>query len=205
MFIPRDLSPLLCEAARGFPAVTLTGPRQSGKSTLCRHLFPRHAYVSLEALDIRRFALEDPRAFLAGLADSAIIDEVQRVPALLSYLQGVIDEDPTPGKWILTGSQNLALLASVSQSLAGRTAVYHLLPLAYGEVRRFAGHPDALDDALLTGGYPAILDRRLTPATWLGAYATTMWNATCAASPTWVISRPSSVFWSCAPGARRNC
>ena len=173
MFIPRDLAPVLREAARSFPAVTLTGPRQSGKSTLCRHLFPRHPYISLEAMDARRFASEDPRAFLAGLADGAIIDEVQRVPALLSYLQGVIDEDPAAGRWILTGSQNLALLATITQSLAGRTAVHHLLPLAHGEVRRFAGHPGTLDEVLLTGGYPRILDRRLSPAVWLAAYATT--------------------------------
>ena len=98
---------------------------------------------------------------------------MQRVPALLSYLQGVIDEDPAAGRWILTGSQNLALLATIGQSLAGRTAVHHLLPLAHGEVRRFAGHPGTLDEALLTGGYPRILDRRLSPAVWLAAYATT--------------------------------
>ena len=173
MFIPRDLAPVLREAARSFPAITLTGPRQSGKSTLCRHLFPRHPYISLEAMDARRFASEDPRAFLAGLADGAIINGVQRVPALLSYLQGVIDEDPAAGRWILTGSQNLALLATITQSLAGRTAVHHLLPLAHGEVRRFAGHPGTLDEVLLTGGYPRILDRRLSPAVWLAAYATT--------------------------------
>ena len=176
MIIPRDLASVLREAARGFPAVTLTGPRQSGKSTLCRSLFPHHRYVSLEPLDTRRFALEDPRAFLAelaGEAHGAIIDEVHRAPDLLSYLQGVIDDDPAPGRWLLTGSQNLALLATVSQSLAGRTAVHHLLPLAHGEVRRFPSHPTTLDEALLTGGYPRILDRGLAPADWLGSYVAT--------------------------------
>ena len=173
MIVLRDLASALSRAAQNFPAVTLTGPRQSGKSTLCRSLFPSHRYISLEAVDARRFALEDPRAFLAGLPDGAVIDEVQRAPDLLSYLQGIIDEDPAPGRWILTGSQNLALLESVSQSLAGRTAVLHLLPFAHSETLRFGAQPRTLDEVLLTGGYPRILDRELEPATWLSAYVAT--------------------------------
>ncbi len=173
MIVPRDLASALSRAAQNFPAITLTGPRQSGKSTLCRSLFPNHRYISLEAVDARRFALEDPRAFLAESPDGAVIDEVQRAPDLLSYLQGIIDEDPAPGRWILTGSQNLALLESVSQSLAGRTAVLHLLPFAHGEVLRFGAQPRTLDEVLLTGGYPRILDRELEPATWLSAYVAT--------------------------------
>ena len=173
MTIPRDLTPRLLQAAQTSPSITLTGPRQSGKTTLARAVFPQHSYVSLEAPDVRAFAAEDPRGFLARYPDGAIIDEVQRVPELPAYLQGAIDADPRPGRWILTGSQNLALAASVSQSLAGRTAIHHLLPLARREVVRFPQHPTTLEAALLAGGYPRIFDQALDPSEWLGSYVAT--------------------------------
>jgi len=171
--IERDLASQLCKAARQFPAVTLTGPRQSGKSTLCRALFPRLPYANLEAPDIRAFAADDPRGFLAQFPKGAVIDEVQRVPELPSYLQGLIDSDPKPGRWILIGSQNLSLLESVSQSLAGRSAVLHLLPMARSEVIRFKRHPKTLNETLIAGGYPRIFDRRLDPSDWLRSYVGT--------------------------------
>ena len=160
-------------AAQTSPSITLTGPRQSGKTTLSRYVFPGHSYVSLEAPDVRAFASEDPRAFLARYPNGAIIDEVQRVPALLSYLQGIIDETPEPGRWVLTGSQNLGLAESVSQSLAGRTAVHHLLPLTRREVVRFDRHPGTLEEAVLSGGYPRIFDEGLDPSEWLRSYVAT--------------------------------
>ena len=171
--IDRDLATKLRAAARQAPAVTLTGPRQSGKSTLCRMIFPRHTYVSLEAPDVRAFASSDPRGFLSQFDKGVVLDEIQRVPELTSYLQGIIDDDPRRGRWILTGSQSLTMMESVSQSLAGRTAVLHLMPLARSEVRRFRRHPKSIDEALLTGGYPRILDQRLEPAEWLGSYVRT--------------------------------
>jgi uncharacterized protein len=171
--IQRDLAKKLRAAAAAAPAVTLTGPRQSGKSTLCRMVFPKHAYANLEAPDVRAFAAEDPRGFLGQFRAGAVIDEVQRVPELTAYLQGMIDADPRHGRWILTGSQSLTMLESVSQSLAGRTGVLHLMPLARSEVRRFRRHPKSLDEAMFTGGYARILDQRLAPAEWLGAYVRT--------------------------------
>ena len=171
--IKRDLTPFLIEAAKTWPAVTLTGPRQSGKTTLCRALFPHHPYETLEAPDVRAFAIEDPRSFLAQFPDGALLDEVQRVPGLLSYLQGIIDEERAPGHWILTGSQNLALLESVSQSLSGRTAVFNLLPLTRGEMVRFPNAPETLDETLLSGSYPAIFDKSHKPADWLRSYIAT--------------------------------
>ena len=171
--IVRDLVPRLLGAAAQSPAITLTGPRQSGKTTLCRATFPRHPYVTLEAPDERAFATDDPRAFLAQFPEGAILDEVQRAPDLLSYLQGIIDDDPKPGRWILSGSQNLSLLESVSQSLAGRTEVHHLLPLTHGEIAGFNRHPASLEETLFAGGYPRIFDRELEPAAWLRSYVAT--------------------------------
>jgi len=170
--IRRNLGPRLKELARRFPIVTVTGPRQSGKTTLCRAAFPRHAYVSLEAPDQRDFALLDPRGFLAEHAGGAVIDEVQRAPELLSYLQGEVDRKATRGRFILTGSANLMLLQSVSQSLAGRTAIVNLLPCAYDEVLRF-GRPAAdLFEVMVKGGYPAIFDRRIAARDWFAGYLT---------------------------------
>lgn len=171
--VPRDIAPKLEKAARTWPSITLTGPRQSGKTTLCRELFPHLPYRSLEAPDVRSFAAEDPRAFLAQLPDGAVIDEVQRVPDLCSYLQDVIDADPAPGRWILTGSQNLALLENISQSLAGRTAICNLLPLSHSEILRFPLRPKTLDVTLFAGGYPRIFDRGLDPSDWLRSYVAT--------------------------------
>ena len=173
MPIERDLKSNLLKAAERSPSITLTGPRQSGKTTVCRAAFPQHAYVNLEAPDTRQFATDDPRSFLAQFSDSAIIDEVQRAPSLLSYLQGYIDDDPKPGRWILTGSHNLAVAESVSQSLAGRTSVHHLLPLARSEVERFPNYPAALEETLFYGGYPRILNDELDPTEWLGSYVAT--------------------------------
>jgi len=171
--IQRDLAPRIQKAALSFPSVTITGPRQSGKSTLCRAVFNAHPYVNLESPDVRRFATEDPRAFLGQFPEGAILDEIQRAPELPSYLQPIMDEDPEPGRWMLTGSQNLMLLQSTSQSLAGRTAVLHLLPLTYQETQRFSGPEGQLEEALLMGGYPRIFDKAMDPAEWLSSYVAT--------------------------------
>lgn len=172
--IKRDLEPTLLEAATWYPVVTLTGPRQSGKTTLCRAAFPGHRYVSLEAFDEREYATDDPRGFLAEYSDGAIIDEVQRAPGLLSVLQGEVDARPEPGRFVLTGSQHFGLSSAISQSLAGRTAVLTLLPPSLNELRRFdGGTSDDLMRVLWTGAYPRIHDRRIPPDRWLADYITT--------------------------------
>ncbi len=168
--IERDLSPTLLKAASRFPVVTVTGPRQSGKSTLVAACFPDRPLVSLEDPDVRRFAAADPRGFLASVGERAVFDEVQRVPELASYLQGLVDKDPSPGRYVLTGSQNLSLMQSVSQSLAGRSAVARLLPCSFDEVQRFDDPPGDLFEALWAGGYPAIHDRRIPVQEWLSPY-----------------------------------
>ncbi len=118
---PRNASPVRLKMAEYYPVVTVTGPRQSGKATLCQGLFPKKDYVTLEALDAREYAERDPRGFLREYAAGAVIDEVQNVPSLLSYLQEEVDANPECGRFVLTGSQNFALSQYLSQSLAGRS------------------------------------------------------------------------------------
>jgi len=168
--IERVLQAHLADLAGRYPVVTLTGPRQSGKTTLCRATFPDKPYVSLETPAQRDFALRDPVGFLRRFPEGAVLDEIQRASELPSYLQSIVDDDPRPGRFILTGSQNLAVVQSVSQSLAGRTALLQLLPLALEELRRFESAPTDLFDVIWTGGYPRILDRHLPAAEWLGNY-----------------------------------
>lgn len=180
--IIRDIQPSLKRLAAKYPIVTITGPRQSGKTTLAKACFPHLAYISLEDPDARRFALEDPRGFLAGLSGGAILDEIQRSPELLSYLQTIVDKDPAAGRFILTGSQQFELMRHVSQSLVGRTALLKLLPFTLSEaVRASKGPRDApgrfkvrsLEKTLLTGFYPRIHDQGLEPSQALGDYFST--------------------------------
>lgn len=171
--VPRQLAPHIESLAKRWPAITITGPRQSGKTTLCRALFPEHSYVSLEAPDVRAYAEADPRGLLAEHAEGAVLDEIQRVPALLSYLQVEVDRDPRPGRFILTGSAHFSLLEGVAQSLAGRTALVHLLPLSLPELRLFPQAPGDLFATLWPGGYPAIYDRAIPPGEWFASYIAT--------------------------------
>ncbi len=170
--IPRHAHTRLQRLALGFPVVVLTGPRQSGKTTLARATFAQHAYVSLEDLDVRERVAADPRAFLAAQRRGVVIDEVQRVPELLSYLQSEVDgmaSRGAMGRFILTGSQNLLLSAAVSQSLAGRAGYLELLPLAYAEAAESFGAL-TLDECLVRGAYPALLTRPLASADWHASY-----------------------------------
>ncbi len=167
--IERDITPLLVSLFKQYPFVTVTGPRQSGKTTLCRIAFPDLEYVNLEAPDAREFAESDPRAFLAQFSDGAIIDEIQRVPALLSFLQVIGDEAGRNGMFVLTGSEQFLLSAAISQSLAGRTALLRLLPFSLAERRR-AGASNAIDDIIYSGFYPRIHDQGLDPIQALGDY-----------------------------------
>ncbi len=155
------------------PLPPIPGPRQSGKTTLCRALFPDRPYANLESQDVRNLALTDPRAFLASYPRGAVIDEIQRCPDLPSWLQPLIDEDPKPGRWILTGSQNLLLLESISRSLAGRTSILHLAPFSRSEIRCLPDYPESLDETLWSGSYPAIFDRGIPPADWYASYVST--------------------------------
>lgn len=171
--IPRTLESKLRTLAGCYPVVAVTGPRQSGKTTLCRAAFPDRPYVSLEALDVRDFARDDPRGFLAEYRDGAIIDEVQHLPELLSYLQTEVDERPDPGRFVLTGSQHFGLSDSIAQSLAGRCGLLVLLPPSLDELRAFPSAPADLYELLWQGAYPRIYDRGIPAHQWLADYTAT--------------------------------
>lgn len=156
-----------------YPVVTLTGPRQSGKTTLCRMLYPDKPYLNLEALDVRESAISDPRGLLAEVVDGAVLDEVQRAPDLLSYLLVEVDRDSRPGRFILTGSENFTLSQTISQSLAGRTGILHLLPCTVEELAVFPNPPTSLWATLWQGGYPRIYDSSATPEVWFADYLAT--------------------------------
>jgi uncharacterized protein len=171
--IERNLGASLRQAAAHYPVVTVTGPRQSGKTTLCSMTFPDKPLVSLEPLDRRRFARDDPRGFLTEFRGGAVIDEVQHVPELLSYLQEEVDARAEPGRFVLTGSQHFGLSSAISQSLAGRTAVLHLLPPSFDELMRFPDAPRSLMEVLWMGAYPRIMDRGIPANRWLADYVAT--------------------------------
>jgi predicted AAA+ superfamily ATPase len=173
MLIPRTAAATVAHLAEGYPVVAITGPRQSGKTTLARAVFAEKPYVSLEDLDERELAQGDPRRFLDRFPDGAILDEVQRTPGLFSYLQTRVDGDSRRGLFILTGSQQFDLLANVTQTLAGRVALVSLLPFSLGELQAAGEAPARLEQLLFQGLYPPIYDRDLEPGIWYSNYVRT--------------------------------
>jgi predicted AAA+ superfamily ATPase len=171
--ISRDAAEPLASLAGGYPVVAVTGPRQSGKTTLVQAVFPGHTYTSLENPAQREFAESDPAGFLATFDKGVILDEVQRCPRLFEWLQGIVDAVREPGRFVLTGSQQFGLLSGITQSLAGRVAILNLLPLAASELRAASLLPSSLDEAIFHGGYPSLYDRNLDPGIWFANYVQT--------------------------------
>jgi len=175
--IQRQALGVLLQRAMLYPVVTVLGPRQSGKTTLCQMAFPDKPYVNLEQPDVREFAQQDPKAFLAQFPDGAVLDEIQNVPSLLSWNQVLTDADPRKGRFILTGSHQLQVSAQVTQSLAGRTAVLELLPLSLSELAKAndlsTGEPADVNGLMLQGGYPRIHAQDLPPEVMLSDYFAT--------------------------------
>jgi len=172
MYIERTISHVVLKLSTQYPVLTITGPRQSGKTTLCQKLFPGKPYITLEDLETRKYSIDDPKGFLSQFPDGAILDEIQRSPDLLSYIQGIVDQRKVNGMFIITGSQQFEVMSSITQSLAGRTAIIKLLPLTSQEVYKNNKTPD-MNTVLYTGFYPRIFDEKLNPTYNASFYITT--------------------------------
>lgn len=168
--IEREISPYLKKLIKKYPVITITGPRQSGKTYLAKNTLIDYQYVNLEDLEIRSFAKNDPKGFLKKYPGKLIIDEIQRTPELTSYIQVVTDEKKQSGQFVLTGSQNFQIMDTLSQSLAGRTVNLTLLPFSFNEIEKKYKKKDFIDKLIFTGFYPRIYDKRLNPTEMLSSY-----------------------------------
>ena len=171
--IRREIEDILKKYADQFKAVVITGPRQSGKTTLAKMVFPDKEYVSLETPDYRAMALNDPRRFLDQYPKGCILDEAQRVPELFSYLQGRLDASPDAGQFIITGSQQFGMMQEVTQSLAGRVGLLSLMPFSAIELKRGGYDSYSVDAAIFNGSYPPVYDQNIDVVSWMDSYIDT--------------------------------
>lgn len=171
--IKRLLESEIKKISKVSPVIGIVGPRQSGKTTLAQTIFPKYSYINLEQPDLRRFAQNDPLAFLAQYNDKVILDEIQRVPELFSYLQVKVDADKKMGQYVLTGSQHFLMLQSITQTLAGRISMFHLYPLSFEELQNSKKQHKNLYSQIWYGGYPRLYDQKISPVIWLNNYIQT--------------------------------
>lgn len=173
MIIKREISKFIIKSAKTYPIIGIIGPRQSGKTTIAQSIFPKYKYINLEIPENRRFAEDDPQGFLAQYSKHVIIDEIQRVPSLFSYLQVKTDQDKIMGQYILTGSQHFLMLGSISQTLAGRIALFNLYTFSYKELKSANKQCKTVNEQIWKGGYPRLYDQKLEVNQWFSNYVQT--------------------------------